>query len=143
MHSDSVCAARHASNLAAAFSPLQVCESEPSTHSAHPLRALLTAQTSSLTATFPFPSLSKAAHLSRGALPRAMLTPVTSSSTVTVAVPLQSPTQTTGVGVIGGVSVSVGVAVTVGVSVVVGVMVGVVVSVFVGVLLAVAVGMGV
>src|ERR1700687_4186844 len=58
-----------------------------------PLKALLTALSSSSTVTSPSPFASNTRQAASGRLPRAMLTPWSNSSTVTKPSPLQSPTQ--------------------------------------------------
>jgi hypothetical protein len=72
----------------------------------HPVSALFTPWISSLTDTSPSLVLSKLAQVSSGRFPRAMLTPLMSSSMLTAPLPLQSPTQMP----VGGVASPVGVA---------------------------------
>ena len=80
------------------------------------MSAVLTPAMISLIVTLPSLSVSPTAHAETGALPRAMLTMMMSSLTVTSPEPSQSATQVTGVLVKLGVAVAVGGAVGVVVS---------------------------
>jgi len=99
----------------------------------HPYSALLTAATSSLMATAPSWSASKAGQADVGWLPIAMTTPCISSSIVTAGPASQFPVQATSVGflvtvavgVLLEVAVAIGIAVADAIAVLVGVTVGV------------------